>query len=51
MAIVGLLMILTSVALTVFSDDPLPIPFAGFGLVFLAAGLSQHRTHAPSRRL
>jgi len=51
MAVVGLVMILASVALAVFSDDPLPIPFAGVGLVFLAAGLSKHRTHAPSRRL
>jgi hypothetical protein len=51
MAVVGLVMILASVALALFSDDPLPIPFAGVGLIFLAAGLSKHRTHAPSRRL
>jgi hypothetical protein len=51
MAVVGLVMILASVALAVFSDDSLPIPFAGVGLVFLAAGLSKHRTRTPSRRL
>jgi len=51
MAVVGLLMILALVALAVVSVDPLPIPFAGVGLVFLAAGLSKHRTRTPSRRL
>lgn len=51
MAVVGLVMIMALVALAVFSDDPLPIPFAGVGLVLLAAGLSKHRTRTPSRRL
>jgi len=50
MAIVALAIGLASVALAVLTDEPLPIPFAGVGLVFLAAGLSKHPTDTASRQ-
>lgn len=43
LAIVGLVMIVTTAALAVLADEPLPISFAGAGLDLFAAGPSKHR--------
>ena len=50
MAVVGLLMIAAALAVASWTDEPLPIPFAGVGLVFVAVGLRHHREDTTRHR-
>ena len=43
-AVVGLLMIAAAVVIASWTDEPLPIPLAGVGLVLVAVGLPGHHT-------
>jgi len=50
MAVVGLLMIAAALAVASWTEEPLPIPLAGMGLVFVAVGLRHHREDATRHR-